>query len=255
MRTELPDWPRQYFTKASGTPLLFYVAFGKLPEPLSVSASAYRFGGVPSGVEILQYGPDNEHGVAASFRDGYLWNRLQIEYPALAAIVEQQEHCIVLRGELADSRNLNEFRDIVGLLTCLLDSGCVAILDPQMFKWWSPGEWRADVFDCGGPAPRAHVTVICSEDEGSTEWIHTRGMRKFGRPDLSIRRVADEYREGVIDLCNRFIEFQAFGGVIADGQEVRMRFLPAGMRCFNRGSYDDPDFNNLHIEIEWPEGC
>lgn len=121
--------------------------------------------------------------------------------------------------------------------------------DPQMFKWWNSGEWRAIVFNYGEPSPQTHVTIFCSEDEHLTEWIHTRGMRKFGWLDLSVRKVSGEYREAIIELCNRFIEFQAFGGVIADGQDVSLHSLPEGIKCFNRGSFDDPDFNNVHVEI------
>lgn len=252
MKTDLPDWPRQYFNEASGKPFIFYVAFGELLGPLTISASKYRFGGIPNGLEVLEYGPDSSPDVVASFREGYLWDCLESQDPALAAAIEQKKHCIVLRGELEDASTLNEFRDVIGLLTCLLDSGCVAVYDPQMFKWWEPDEWRARVFDRGEPSPEAHVTILCSEDGDLTEWIHTRGMLKFGRPDLSIRKVSGEYRKGIIELIDRFIEFQALGGVIADGQEVRLRSLPEGMKCFNRGSFDDPDFNNVHIEIVWP---
>jgi len=31
-----------------------------------------------------------------------------------------------------------------------------------------------------------------------------------------------------------------------------MQALPPGMKCFNRGDKDDPDFNNVHVEIDWP---
>ena len=41
------SWPRKYYTKAGGRPRLFYVAFGKPDGPLKISASEYRFGGVP----------------------------------------------------------------------------------------------------------------------------------------------------------------------------------------------------------------
>ena len=48
------------------------------------------------------------------------------------------------------------------------------------------------------------------------------------------------------------VEFQAFGGIIDEGQEIRMRSLPPGMTCRHRGDVDDPDFNNMHVEIVWP---
>jgi hypothetical protein len=45
-------------------------------------------------------------------------------------------------------------------------------------------------------------------------------MRKFGRPDLSIQSVSTKHDEAIIDLCNRFIEFQAFGGVIEEANKT-----------------------------------
>ena len=83
--------------------------------------------------------------------------------------------------------------------------------------------------------------------------FHTRGMRKFGRPDLSVRGVNPAYQELAIELCNRFIELQAFGHVIPEGQKVRLKGLPDGMTCRHSGSFEDPDFNNTHVEIEWPK--
>jgi hypothetical protein len=77
-------------------------------------------------------------------------------------------------------------------------------------------------------------------------------MRKFGRPDLSSHNVPTRYREAVIDLIERFIEFQALGGVIAEGQEISMKRLPSGMTCRHGGDLDDPDFNNVHVEITPP---
>jgi hypothetical protein len=74
-------------------------------------------------------------------------------------------------------------------------------------------------------------------------------MLKFGRPDLSIRQVSQDWRDGAIDLCNRFIEFQALGGVIDEAQEIRMRSVPTGLHGFHSGHLDDPDFNNTHVEI------
>ena len=102
--------------------------------------------------------------------------------------------------------------------------------------------------------PRHHVVILTSEEAGggSLTWFHTRGLRKFGRPDLSVPRVPPQHREAVIDLCHRFIEFQAFGGIIGEGQEVHMKTLPSGMTCHHAGDLDDPDFNNVHLEAVWP---
>jgi hypothetical protein len=54
-------------------------------------------------------------------------------------------------------------------------------------------------------------------------------------------------------LCGRFIEHQAFGAVIPEGQSVRMASLPPDGVAHHGGDLDDPDFNNVHVELVWPE--
>ena len=50
-------------------------------------------------------------------------------------------------------------------------------------------------------------------------------------------------------MFNRFILLQAEGARIAEGQEIRMASLPSGLTCHHAGRMDDPDFNNVHVEI------
>src|SRR5687767_2982880 len=121
-----------------------------------------------------------------------------------------------------------------------------------MLTWWGNPEWMTEVFAPASPSRIQHVVILVSKDGSGTEWLHTRGMRKFGRPDLSVHRVPAELREGIIDLINWFIEYQAAGGVIEEGQEVTMPALPPSITCTHRGSTDDIDFNNCHVEIMWP---
>jgi hypothetical protein len=121
-----------------------------------------------------------------------------------------------------------------------------------MFHWWTPAEWRERAFEPAGPVPRHHVTILVSEAPDGTQWFHTRGLRKFGRPDLSTHNVKVQYHAAIIELFNRFIEYQAFGAIIPDGEEIRMAALPPGMTCRRRGDIEDPDFNNEHVEILWP---
>ena len=37
-----------------------------------------------------------------------------------------------------------------------------------------------------------------------------------------------------------------------EGRVIRLKNLPPGMICRPRGDVDDPDFNNMHVEIVWP---
>jgi hypothetical protein len=257
MSEPLPDWDRPYYTPGGGDPFLFYVVFGEVDSNASLDTQAYRCAGIPDGLDLMAYDRDSHPDVFAGFQDGFLWERLRADDPALAAEVSAASRCVMLRGTVADPPDLNYLRDTVGLLTYCLDRGGRVLYDPQMFFWWPPGLWREKAFNPAQPVPRRHAVILVSDEDGESggrQWYHTRGMRKFGRPDLSVRGVPPPYREGVIDLCTRFIEYQALGAVIPDGQEIRMASLPAGGVARHGGDVEDPDFNNVHVEISWPGG-
>jgi hypothetical protein len=252
MRSPLEEWPRRHYVPGGKNPFLFYVVYGRLDTTKIFSRETYRSDGIPSGIEAMTFGPTAHPEQVAVFREGYIWDELSTSDPGLADGIAAQDSCLVLRGEVIDPPTLDYFRDVIGVLTYCLDAGGVAIYDPQMFKYWAPTEWRSRVFDVRSSVPRHHVVILVSADADGTEWIHTRGMRKFGRPDLSIHNVDGRYKDSIVELCNRFIELLAFGSIVLDGQGIRIDLLPPGMTCFLKGSEDDPDFNNEHIEILWP---
>ncbi|WP_047516738.1 hypothetical protein [Methylophilus sp. Q8] len=252
MDNQLEDWPRQYYSEDVAPPFLFYVVFGSDTNELKLSRTRHRCDSIPQDIQISAYGTGSSPEVLDDFRQGYLWNELCKDQPALAQLISAQTKCVVIKGEIHDDSTLNYFRNTIGLLTGLLEADGVAVYDPQSFKWWEPGEWRSTVFEPAEALPREHVVILVSDESENKKWLHTRGMRKFGRPDLSVHGVSPDHMDGVIDLLNRFIEFQAFGGVIPEGQEVRMQSLPQGMKCTHGGNVEDPDFNNVHIEILWP---
>jgi hypothetical protein len=251
MSEQLADWPRKFYQGPGGRPFLFYVVFGAFPQMPALSRQDYRSNGVFPGLQLTHYDRAKYPDVLDGFRQGYLWDQLKRQKPALAEAVQAAGECLVLRGELEDQGDLNYLRDSVGLLTFLLDHGGIAVYEPQMFHWREPPEWRERAFLPASAVPRQHAVILTSEEpeDASLTWFHTRGMPKFGRPDLSVHRVPLRYRDAVIDLFERFIELQAFGDIIEDGQEIRMKTLPRGMLCHHAGHLDDPEFNNVHIEI------
>jgi len=249
MTSSVDNWTRPYYRAGGGDALLFYVVYGPRPKEFSLSGSEYRVDGIPDEIEINYYGPSSDPEVVDSFRSGYLWEKFQRANATLANEVANQSECLIVRATVSDPSDLDYLRNAIGIITWCLDAGCIAVFDPQMFEWWTPSGWKEQIFEPAAPVPRQQVVILISEDEQGTEWLHTRGMRKFGRPDLSVRRVSASLRDGVIDLLERFIELQAFGGIIDEGQEIKMNSLPSGLICRHEGSLDDPDFNNVHVEI------
>lgn len=204
MTQALEDWTRAYLAGDGGRPFLFYVVFGSDVSALELSQSVYRCDAVPEGIEIMAYGADRHPEVFDDFRRGWAWEELARDQPDLAAMVRSQTRCVVVRGEAADAGTLNYFRNAIGLVTAMLDAGGVAIYDLPILKWWSPEEWREDVFDADGPSPRTHVVILVSEEDDGSEWMHTRGMRKFGRPDLSVHHFPPQHRDP--DFNNEHVE-------------------------------------------------
>jgi hypothetical protein len=255
LSVRLPSWKRNYFEVCEGEAFLFYIAFGDVTQKLPLDGKKYRCAGVPSGFDLMAYDKAHHADVFDGFLHDYPWDRLKEENPGLACKIAHSRGCAVLRGNRKNPQTLNYLRDCVGVLTCLLDHGACAVSDPQMFQWWSPDLWRERIFDPAAPVPLHHVVTLYSEDEASPNllWVHTRGMRKFGRPDISVRGVGAAYKDAVVNLCQRFIEHQAFGAVIPEGKPVRMASLPPGGVARHGGSLDDPDFNNVHVEIVWPK--
>jgi hypothetical protein len=80
-------------------------------------------------------------------------------------------------------------------------------------------------------------------------------MRKFGRPDISLRNVPATLEGPALTLVSRFVEMQALGAIVPEGQQVKMAGLPTDLFVHHGGHLEDPDFNNVHLEIRFPQAA
>lgn len=254
MGEPLETWDRPDFTVGGGKPYLFYVVFGAVDTGAPLSASTYRTAGIPGGVTIAGYTAAEHPEVINGFREGYVWDTFRASHPDLADHVADCDQCLVIRGEPENDSDLNYLRDTVGLLAWMLDNGGIALYDPFRIQWWEPEQWKQETHEPGEPLPLQHTIILFSaeDDDPSQTWFHTRGMLKFGRPDISVHDVATKHKDAVIELCNRLIEHQASGAVIPEGEPVQMKTLPQGATLHHGGHMEDPDFNNVHVELRWP---
>lgn len=243
-------WERPYFTQPLYNAFLFVCIHGEFNADFDIDRQAYELSEVPDGIAIHRFGPDIHPETVKSYLTGHLWETLQQENSGLAEQLERCPECHVITGEVTDSSSLDYLRNVNGLIAYLLDHGGISVYDPQSMFFTGKEEWLRRFFEPHAPVPLEHVMIIYSEDEGEL-WYHTRGLRKFGRPDLSLTGVTPECNAAVIELFKRFIKFQALGGIIEDGRAITLNDLPEGMWCENKGDFDDFDFNNKHVEIHW----
>ena len=254
MGKTIAHWPREYLMPGGFEPLLYYRVYGNIDTSQPLDGERYSCAGVPAGVNVTRLGRKRHEDEFAHLLREPMRDVLQRSLPDWERLMASSSNAYIILGSPTEHETLDYFRDTIGLLTYLLDRGGLFIFDGLQLRCWSAAEWKEQVFAPGEPQPLLHCVILWSEDEGAPEryWYHTRGLRKFGRPDVSVRRVPVAAREGVLDLCARYISLQAQGGVLRPEDEVRMKGLPPGNVSPVVGDLEDPDFNNVHHEITFP---
>ena len=240
-------WDRPYYSAGGGDARLHYVVPGAAPSALRVSRARHRIDAVPAGLEVVSCAA-REAGLAAANADPVLAEALEDALGARAAAVREASTAAVVRGVFADPGNLGYLRDTLAVVAALLDAGGLAVLDPASLRWWSPEAFRAKVHERDQVDAFQHVTVLRSE-EADGAWLHTRGLVKFGRPELSLPGVQPSWYPDAVELVERLTWAQVRGHVIPEGQAIRMPGVPDGLVCRRGGSPDDPEFGNVHVRV------
>jgi hypothetical protein len=249
-----PAWPRPQWQDSGDAAFLLWFVFGDFDEDFRIDAQRWRTRGTPAGIEVVRY----VNRELAKW-DGYplagaLGSILYDEDSRLFELARRAPQCVMLRGAIADPADLDPLRDMVGTIAALCDLGGIAVVDPQTLSMLAAADWQRRLFARDAFEPRDHVLILCSEDERHPGrlWVHTRGMRKFARPDVSVRNVPPSDANLAGELAERFVAFQCAGGLVEGGREIEVGDLPDGMRVEHAGSDDDPEFNNRHLALRWP---
>ena len=213
MAAATEDWSRPDFEPGGGDASLFYLVFGALgplrlpPPPAGLSLTVHPQGEplwVEPLVEASEAGPDGR--------------------PRLGALVRSAPEFAVLRGRRADPPDLFHLRDAEAVLAVLLEAGGAAVLDVEARRWWTPDAFRREVLAGLRPVVRAHVSIRCREGE-----VGTRGLRKFGRPELRLLRVPRTDEPRAVEVCWGLVHRLARGALPGPGLTGGgLRLQPSG---------------------------
>lgn len=249
------NWPRPQWQDSGDEAFLLWFVFGDFGADFQVDAGRYRTRGTPPGVEVVRYVNRELAKWDGYPLSGTLGRLLWEEDARLFERAKQAGECVMLRGIVEDPSDLDPLRDLVGTITALVDHGGVAVVDPQVLSMYDPAEWHRRYFARDAFDVRDHVLILCSEDEQASGrlHVHTRGLRKFARPDVSVRNVPPDAANLAGELAERFVSFQSAGGVVEEGRQVEIDGLPGGLRVRHAGAEDDPEFNNRHLALRWPD--
>ncbi len=244
-------WARPHWHASDEDARLLFFVFGDFAAGGDALTTSLQ---LPAGIKLTRY----EHAALKSWEGypltGSLGAVFEDDAPQALAVARRTPDVLRLGGSVHDPANLDYLRDTLGAVTRLLDEGGVAVVDPQTSGLFDRAAWHRHFADAAGDTWRQHVLVLCDADPEAPayQWIHTRGMRKFARPDLSLTRVppAEANRAGA--LCVQLVDMLALGGHFADGQPLTVDGLPAPLVARPGGDPDDPRFYNTHIELAWP---
>jgi hypothetical protein len=231
-----PFWPRPRFQPGGGDALVALEVCGEFPTQIQTD---FAIEGVQISVETNDFARFGE--VAAEM--------LRQSNPQIASAIESAPQVVSIRGIVPDPPDLEYLRHTLGFVHELLQNGGIGVVDPQTLQQFSPSEWE-NGFWSGAFEPTSHATILLSPQDDKI-WLHTRGMRIFGRPDISCHDVLPEEVEKLQPVFNGLIRMMAAGAIIPGGQVVQAVGIETSLICRQKGDLSDPNFSNFHLELEW----
>lgn len=200
-----PLWQRPYFQASPNLAQFFWLLWfpGALPE-LRVSRLEH---GLPEGpVAAFEVFPIEDRDWLTGFLEGPVAG-LAGNQPWL----EPLKNCsqgIAVRGSFEDQPDMRNLQTGLAFVKALCHQGAAAVLDGIGMGW-------ARAEEIIGLAPdrpfqlHEHVTLVV--ETGPDPLMHTRGMAKFARPELLLRRHPPERRQEMADRLWSMAEALALG--------------------------------------------
>lgn len=225
MTPTIPTWQRSAF-QPGGAPNVFQLFCFSTGPLADVPMSAARFG-LPSPeamqfVEVRELTREMDSAWFDGFRSGSL---RAIATTALQGDVSALDAATQLTAVLInrpDSADLAHVQAGWAVAQWLIARGVTVVLDAQTNRFWK-GE---DVADWPPVRPFAlsnDVNVVVEgEPTAPTATIHTRGMQKFGRPDLVVRDAPAPKWDEVAALVRALAAQLVDGTVLKTGDVVRL---------------------------------
>lgn len=239
MPSRMAVWKLHYHDPYPQQPYLYYVAFADQEVVDRLEESHI----IHPNLEIAAMAPD-------PFRTGRHWQQLQQRQPELAGQIAAAPLAVALHGTVSRHESLDYLRDTLEVMTSLVGHGACAIADMVTRSWYDARTWMTRTEQGSLFNPFDHVLVVTTTESDSSCWLRTRGLRKFGRPDLSVRGVGERELEGVQKMLDRFINHLTLGGVLETDRKIQMEGLDKAYRVGAvQPAEGDPDFQNSFVEL------
>ncbi len=249
------NYERPYYEDINYHPLMFYVIFGAKEEELVISREQHNLDEVPEGLN-MHILTRKQHGeYMNNLIGGTLGDLLKEEQPELYEKIQKENIWAVVEGKIKQDDNLKYLRNTIGVVQAFLDTGAIAVLDLQIFSLYSAEDFTEKIFSKELDV-YSHVKNLISEMEDGKIWLHTRGMCKFGRPDISIENIPKSEENTAVRVSNQMIFCSAQGMLF--NKKVKLHPYKDKEKAIIINpefveDYENVDFNNAYCRLSWDE--
>lgn len=247
------SYERPYYSDIDYHPYLFYVVFDISDDKLEISRTRHHVESMPEGLDISICSRPQNSEYMDSLTGGTLGKLLRMKDPFLYDRACASERWAVIKGSIKNDSTLDYMRDAIGVIQAFVDTGAAGILDLQTLSLLSPEDWSTDIF-AARFSPFMHTVILSSEEDDGTLWLHTRGMLKFGRPDISIRNVPAKDVNAAAELINQMIYYGSQGAFLNSSAEFTTQ---SGMTCVIEpefvNDFENEDHNNAYYTMSWQD--
>lgn len=248
-------YERPYYEDINYHPLMFYVIFGAKEEELEISRKRHNIDEVPEGLNMNMLTREQHGEYMDNLIGGTLGKLLREEQPKLYEKIQKENIWAVVNGEIEQDDNLKYLQNTIGVVQAFLDTGAIAVLDMQTFSLYSAGEFTEKIFSKEFDV-YLHVKILLSKMEDGNIWLHTRGLRKFGRPDVSIENIPESEENKAIGIANQMIFYSAQGVLFNKKVKLHPYKDKENTIIINPKfieDYENIDFNNAYCKLLWEE--
>ncbi len=203
--------------------LFYFIPTRMLAERLELSVRRYGVSSIPDDLRVSAHERSTDAvWFAGFFSEPGLGNLLKQSLGSRAEEIRSADAGVIVRGHFQDSENLEYLRAGVAVVSAIVEGNGYCVLDLPAARWWTPEEWAMRFVEHTDFRIQDHIQFLVSDDDRYYPglWVHTRGMAKFGRPDLQIKHVPTDRVEDAGTDLSRFVRYLIDGAVIRDGEEV-----------------------------------
>jgi hypothetical protein len=223
-RVTIEPWTRPAFQPTGATATAMLVVFAD-DDVLGAAPDLQLKGAVPAGSPVAALDlRGHHHADRPEWMDGWRGGAVRtIAERDLGDLgrLDDAKCCYSVTVTVDDPRDLTHLQLAWAVAAALARQGAFAVLDVHAVTWL-PGPAVADL-----PADRPFVvqrevslTAETTPAPGFGHPVHTRGMVKFGRPDL-VAGVAADGIEHTAQVLNHLARMLAEGHVLTPGQLLR----------------------------------